>query len=204
MTDPALLNRAARLGAGPLPALFVLDRDRDVTGISGTGVVAAGVIWPHLGGAAYRWCSDNPPPGHDRPVHQIGLFGSAAEVLAVHGHQGATRLYRHDPREQLVDVDLLGTDGVPLVEAFAMTDGRDVTAWGAWWPVDGRAVTYCPPSSPLRRDRGPRTEQISVWRSLDQAEATYAAYPHQCATVRLRSPRGRRLLDAIAALPQSP
>lgn len=63
---------------------FVLVRDTDVSGVSGTGVVANGIEWPD-GHAAIHWT------GSDYPTttpHPVGI----ASVLAVHGHGGATRI----------------------------------------------------------------------------------------------------------------
>lgn len=66
------------------PRAFVLVRDTDVTGISGTGVVAQGVEFAD-GTVALRWLSDWPTSVvfHDRGI---------AAVEAVHGHGGATRI----------------------------------------------------------------------------------------------------------------
>jgi hypothetical protein len=71
---------------GPYP--FVLVRDEDVTGVSGTGIVAEGVEFTGpdgVGVVALRWLSDWPTSVvfHDRGVDS---------VLAVHGHNGKTRL----------------------------------------------------------------------------------------------------------------
>ena len=63
---------------------FLLVRDEDVTGVSGTGVVAEGVEF--TGGAvALRWLSDWPTSVvfHDRGIES---------VRAVHGHGGRTRI----------------------------------------------------------------------------------------------------------------
>lgn len=62
---------------------FVLVRDTDVSGVSGVGVVAGGVLFPdghaviHWRGA---WPTTTPHPG------------GMESVLAVHGHGGATRV----------------------------------------------------------------------------------------------------------------
>ncbi len=82
---------------------FQLRRDRDVTGLSGTGVVAQGVqfthgvVIPFPDGLRLRL-----PPGWCRvtwagPTASTVLWRSAADAVAVHGHDGATRLEWLDP-----------------------------------------------------------------------------------------------------------
>ena len=66
---------------------FVLVRDEDETGISGTGLVAFGVMFPD-GVAVTRWNSD---------VAQTCVWASMAEVEAIHGHGGRTRIVWTDP-----------------------------------------------------------------------------------------------------------
>lgn len=67
---------------------FTLRRDVDVTGISGTGIVADGAVfpdgttvvrWRDLGGAAARGV---------QPTTVV--FPSLESVLALHGHGGST------------------------------------------------------------------------------------------------------------------
>ena len=62
---------------------FTLVRDHDVTGISGTGVVAEGVEFSD-GTVALRWITGE--------HHSTVLWGSIASVEAIHGHGGATRV----------------------------------------------------------------------------------------------------------------
>ncbi len=66
------------------PRSFVLIRDEDETGISGTGVVAGGVRFPD-GVVALRWYSDWPTSVvfHDRGIEA---------VEKIHGHGGKTRI----------------------------------------------------------------------------------------------------------------
>lgn len=61
---------------------FVLQRDRDDTGVSGTGVVAEGVQLSD-GRVVIRWFG---------PDSSIVIWGDMGSVLRVHGHKGATRL----------------------------------------------------------------------------------------------------------------
>ncbi|MCX3059591.1 hypothetical protein [Streptomyces beihaiensis] len=65
----------------PMPRLFVLRRDQDVTGVSGRGDVADGVQWPD-GTAVLRW--------RERP--STAVWDSLDLMLSVHGHDGATRV----------------------------------------------------------------------------------------------------------------
>lgn len=64
------------------PRLFHLQRDRDVSGVSGTGRVADGVLWPD-GTVTIRWRGDRPSTVH---------WDALADAEAVHGHGGATRI----------------------------------------------------------------------------------------------------------------
>lgn len=59
---------------------FYLYRREDVSGVSGTGVVAYGVQFPD-GAVAIRWAGDHP---------STVIWGSLAGALAVHGHEGRT------------------------------------------------------------------------------------------------------------------
>ena len=61
---------------------FELHRDVDVSGVSGTGHVASGVVFDD-GKVCVRW------NGRHR---SMVLWDSIDAVLAVHGHGGATRL----------------------------------------------------------------------------------------------------------------
>lgn len=63
---------------------FVLMRDTDVSGVSGTGVVADGVAFPD-GTVALRWRGGNPT---SVVFHDNGV----ASVEAIHGHGGNTRI----------------------------------------------------------------------------------------------------------------
>ncbi|MCM1974609.1 hypothetical protein [Streptomyces sp. G1] len=64
------------------PRLFHLQRDHDVSGVSGTGRVANGVLWPD-GTVSLRWIGERPSTVH---------WDRLADAEAVHGHGGATRI----------------------------------------------------------------------------------------------------------------
>lgn len=67
---------------GPTPRVFWLDRHRDVSHVSGTGVVAWGVQFPD-GAVAVRWHGAHP---------STVAWPSVEDAIAIHGHSGATEL----------------------------------------------------------------------------------------------------------------
>jgi hypothetical protein len=95
---------------------FVLQRDVDETGVSGTGEVADGVMFDvpasfqfpdgvrlHLpaGWVRMKWRGER---------SSTGLWRDLETMLAVHGHNGATRVVWADlrPEGYFVDVDRSG------------------------------------------------------------------------------------------------
>lgn len=68
---------------------FVLQRDEDPTGVSGTGVVAEGVIFSS-GKAVLEWLTDWPT---SVVWHERGM----ESVEHIHGHDGRTRVVFLDP-----------------------------------------------------------------------------------------------------------
>ena len=68
----------------PEPAFrrFELVREEDVSGVSGTGVVAHGVQFPG-GSVVLRWDSGNVPAS-------LTMHVDIAAVIAIHGHEGRT------------------------------------------------------------------------------------------------------------------
>mgnify|MGYP007070612307 CR=1 FL=1 len=76
---------------------FYLYRKEDETGVSGTGIVAEGVIF-HNGVCALCWRSDHP---------SVAIYQSIDEVKFIHGHHGKTvirygkmRRKRHNDTEE--------------------------------------------------------------------------------------------------------
>jgi hypothetical protein len=65
-----------------LPTRFHLMRYADANGVSGTGVVAEGVVFSS-GQAVLKWL---------RPPYAMGVYDSVFDLLAVHGHDGQTVL----------------------------------------------------------------------------------------------------------------
>lgn len=109
----------------PPPRLFALHRHDDVTGLSGTGLVAYGVRWPS--GKVTTWWSQSRVG-----VYQVSLWDSMSEVQRVHGHGGRTTVVwlSADPDDQLIDTGplrarwdayaaTLGVKGLARFEAAA-------------------------------------------------------------------------------------
>jgi hypothetical protein len=71
------------------PRRFHLQRDTDITGVSGTGRVADGILWPD-GTASVRWTGPRPSV--------VFWDGGIADALHVHGHGGATHIVWDDPK----------------------------------------------------------------------------------------------------------
>jgi hypothetical protein len=59
---------------------FVLDRAEDITGLSGTGIVAEGVRFTD-GTVAMRWLTE---------TTSTVLYHDMDDVLTIHGHEGST------------------------------------------------------------------------------------------------------------------
>lgn len=71
-----------------MPRTFSLQRNLDVSGISGTGIVAHGVRWPD-GAVALRWVGARPSTVH---------WSCLSDPIAIHGHDGATEFLWHPTR----------------------------------------------------------------------------------------------------------
>jgi len=61
---------------------FVLRRLVDVSGVSGTGIVAEGVMF-HDGQCVLSWFGK---------VHSLEFFLNADNILEIHGHHGLTSI----------------------------------------------------------------------------------------------------------------
>ncbi|HEX6817812.1 MAG TPA: hypothetical protein VF120_05510 [Ktedonobacterales bacterium] len=61
---------------------FILERSEDVSGISGTGDVAEGVVF-ESGKVVIAWI---------RTPSSIDIYDSVEDLLAIHGHGGRTRI----------------------------------------------------------------------------------------------------------------
>jgi hypothetical protein len=60
--------------------IFHLVRDEDETGVSGTGTVAVGVVFPD-GTVAMRWNTN---------TASTAVYDSLEDVIKIHGHGGKT------------------------------------------------------------------------------------------------------------------
>lgn len=63
---------------------YVLERMVDVSGVSGTGIVAEAVESAN-GKVALFWT------GAQSPAHSVAIYDSMADAIAVHCHNGASR-----------------------------------------------------------------------------------------------------------------
>jgi hypothetical protein len=79
-TQPATINKLLR---------FVLVRDEDLTGVSGSGVVAEGIVFT-CGQVVIHWL---------RQPFSMGLYQSLEDVIFIHGHGGRTKLQFIDQGE---------------------------------------------------------------------------------------------------------
>jgi hypothetical protein len=66
---------------------FRLIRDEDVSGVSGTGAVAEGVVFSS-GKVVLAWCSE---------YRSVTVYDNVADLERVHGHEGRTRIEWLDP-----------------------------------------------------------------------------------------------------------
>lgn len=71
-----------KLGVATPPRVFLMRRDIDETGVSGTGVIAAGVEFTD-GVVVIRWLTE---------CRSTTVFASIDELRAIHGHNGKTEV----------------------------------------------------------------------------------------------------------------
>lgn len=159
------MELAAQVIGRDWPRPLALVRHADPSGVSGRGVVAAGVVWPD-GRAVFRWSGVRPPTGHDAVVRQLCLFDALAEITTVHGHQGATDVVTRDPMSACTD---LGLAVFGIVGTYGVVPVASVAYWGVAY-VDGPAVTWrCDPSRPSRVEVWPGGWE-SAWAELRDGE----------------------------------
>jgi hypothetical protein len=133
--------------------LFQLHRDTDITGVSGTGIVADGIEWPD-GTVSIRWRGDRP---------SVVFWDCVQDAMHVHGHVGATRFV------------WLGYDGQPLVDAPepVSATSRGFGDWANFEDTHGSPVTVRGSSA---------AEYDAVWIFCNwaegQARAGDATAPH--------------------------
>ncbi|MEU8760682.1 hypothetical protein [Streptomyces sp. NPDC048659] len=97
-----------------VPRRFYLQRTTDITGVSGTGHVADGILWPD-GSADIRWRGDRPSAVH---------WDRFEDAVAVHGHGGATQIVWLDFEETEVENDL------PCLHCIDGHGSPDRCTWG--------------------------------------------------------------------------
>jgi hypothetical protein len=61
---------------------FYLEREEDVSGVSGTGSVAVGVQFPHH--VVLEWQAGG--------IHSVVVYNNIEELIAVSGHGGKTKV----------------------------------------------------------------------------------------------------------------
>ncbi|WP_432091054.1 hypothetical protein [Streptomyces sp. NRRL F-5630] len=122
--------------------LFDLVRDTDISGVSGTGKVAEGVLFSD-GHAAIHWLGTWPTT----TPHPDGL----ASVKGVHGHGGATRIVLNDPADRLARIAEAHSKDAA---SGGMTSG-DCAECGHPWP--------CPTYTWATTDRDP----LATWDPAD-------------------------------------
>ncbi|MBY0396481.1 MAG: hypothetical protein K2X91_08435 [Thermoleophilia bacterium] len=101
-TPPPFVNRDRR---------FHFERVEDVSGVSGTGVVATGILFAD-GQAIVRWIVG------DKPQSTV-LYSSLHDAEAIHGHDGKTRLVFDDDYDPSTPAFQEGRRG-------ALLEARDV------------------------------------------------------------------------------
>ena len=69
---------------------FRLIRREDVSGVSGTGVVAEGVHFS-TGKVALSWCSN---------LHSVTVYDGIEDLERIHGHEGRTSIEWIDPDDR--------------------------------------------------------------------------------------------------------
>ena len=115
---------------------FWLIRDEDASGVSGVGHVADGVVFPD-GAVALRWRTT---------ISSTVIYSSVGDVVAIHGHDGRTKVvFVDDPTKELPMRLLPHEVGPRIVQAcIALTPcdvGDDAFKWICkdW----GRKCTTC-------------------------------------------------------------
>jgi hypothetical protein len=83
----AIIPQHSTQGPLQMPRRFAMVRYSDPSGVSGVGLVAYGVQFDD-GHVAVRWVSDAP---------STSLWDGIADLMAVHGHRGATVVHWIDP-----------------------------------------------------------------------------------------------------------
>lgn len=118
---PTAEDIAAYLAALPPVGLpFVLQRTHDVSGVSGTGIVCDGIMFPDLR-VATRWRAGT------AGVAQTCVWDSLHHVRKIHGHDGATTV-KSVPVDAIVEA-LKDVLTIPRADALDFENDRAEAAW---------------------------------------------------------------------------
>lgn len=99
------------------PRLFHLQRDTDITGASGTGRVADGVLWPD-GTVTIRWRGDRASTVN---------WTRFEDAEAVHGHGGATEIVFDDETADAADPTEFTPRGFAIYGTIRDDRGSEIT-----------------------------------------------------------------------------
>ncbi|MEU7403833.1 hypothetical protein [Streptomyces sp. NPDC044948] len=173
---------------------FVLQRDRDVSGVSGTGVIADGVLFPD-GHAVIHWRGKWPLT----TPHPDGM----ASIIGIHDHGGRGDLHVIWPDEQYGDRPYL-QDRI----GQALAAAADSSNWGAdgavrWMNLSGdrdnfvNAVMETVDQLAAQRNRAQRT----AGRAYQLADRWEAAHGSAHLLVRAAGVELREVLDSTGDEP---
>lgn len=73
-------NQSSGNQSAPVARLFHMIRTSDISGVSGTGIVAIGTQYPN-GKCTISWLNE---------LSCIGVYDTLDQLIAIHGHEGRT------------------------------------------------------------------------------------------------------------------
>lgn len=74
------LDQSSKNQSVPVARLFHMIRTADISGVSGTGIVAIGTQYPN-GKCTISWLDE---------LSCIGVYDTLDQLIAIHGHEGRT------------------------------------------------------------------------------------------------------------------
>lgn len=116
--DETGARQGAHLSGGVewvLPRRFHLVRHRDISGVSGVGIVAEGVVWSS-GAVCLHW------PGYPQATSS---WASVHDLIAAHGHGGAT--------------EVVWLDQGSAIQSAALDQPDQPIRDGRGWPISDSA-----------------------------------------------------------------
>lgn len=146
------------------PRRFHLQRDTDITGASGTGRVADGVLWPDQT-VSIRWRGDRP---------STVFWDRLTDAEQVHGHGGHTRIVWAEDRLTARFARIAGAHHKDIL-AGGLTSG-DCAECDQQWP--------CPTYTWATEDRDPG----ATWDPADDEPAPPAPTTVPCSLGVLKRP----------------